>query len=272
MFNFKFYTTYSPVGQILETDFSNEALEAVTSLESNGAYCPRISRVFSSKKTTTKVPVKDDNGNTVLAKDGQPKLKTVNLDVPVYTTVVEFADGTKSIVKCSSHDGPDVETAIVNAIVKRVFGTVVPVDRNGHVSYEMSGNGLSTRLKKLAQSAQDPHETDAIASKARREARAAHEARQAKEHQQAHERRINKLAKEMTNYVEALKKAGFIVKPIVLDKQPNENHASCCSVKPPCSCNKPKAAYVRPNKKFADFSQEEKREYWNAQKRGLLKR
>lgn len=269
----KFYQTQAPFGKILETDFSTEALNVVTSLETNGAYCPGVKRVVANTKTFKSVPILDNDGKHVVDKHGNPMYKRVQLDHPLHTTIVEFVDGTKSIVQCSAQDKPNVETAIVNAIVKRVFG--IPDPKTGIVD----GSGTGTWLRKLSENVWDQQAEMAKIKEAKSKAKAEHEARQIKEHQAAHERKINKLAKEISNYVEALEKLGYVTKTTV---QPNEKSCACSCSKTPTASAKftdlPKAPvksesapYVRPNKKFSEFTQEEKRAYWRAQKRGFIK-
>ena len=285
MYNFKFYLTDTSIGKVLETDYTPENLTAVNSLITRGAYCPAVKRVITSTKTTKSVPVLDADGKPVLDKNNNPKYKRVNLDKPIYTTVVEFEDGSKSIVQCSAHDTPNTETAIVNAIVKRVLGQ--PNRFTGIVD----GHGTGTYLRKLAESAYDQQFEARKAKETKEKAKAYHEDIQAKAHQEAHDRKINKLAKEISNYVEALEKLGYVTK-IPDAEQPNEKPCSCsCDKKPttdPCDMKPttdsktfsdlPKAPvkseskpYVRPNKKFSEFTTAEKREYWRAQKRGFLK-
>ena len=290
MYNFKFYLTDTSIGKVLETDYTPENLTAVNSLITRGAYCPAVKRVITSTKTTKSVPVLDADGKPVLDKNNNPKYKRVDLDKPIYTTVVEFDDGSKSIVQCSAHDTPNTETAIVNAIVKRVLGQ--PNRFTGIVD----GHGTGTYLRKLAESAYDQQFEARKAKETKEKAKAYHEAIQAKAHQEAHDRKINKLAKEISNYVEALEKLGYVTK-IPDAEQPNEKPCSCSCDKKPTTASKtfsglpkapvksestpyvlPKAPvkseskpYVRPNKKFSEFTTEEKREYWRAQKRGFLK-
>ena len=283
MYNFKFYLTNTPTRKILETDYTPENLHAVNSLIKRGAYCPAVKRVITSTKTTKSVPVLDADGKPVLDKNNNPKYKRVDLDKPIYTTVVEFDDGSKSIVQCSAHDTPNTETAIDNAIVKRVLG------QPDYLTGIVDGHGTGTYLRKLAESAYDQQFEARKAKETKEKAKEYHEAIQAKAHQEAHDRKINKLAKEISNYVEALEKLGYVTK-IPDAEQPNEKPCSCdkkpatdsCDMKPTTASKTfsglPKAPvksestlYVRPNKKFSEFTTEEKREYWRAQKRGFLK-
>lgn len=275
MYNFKFYLTNTPTGKILETDYTLENLKAINSLTQTGAYCPSVKRVITSTKTIKSVPVLDNDGKPVLDKNGNPKYTKVQLDKPLHTTVVEFADGSKSIVQCSAHDTPNTETAIVNAIVKRVLG--LPDLKTGIVD----GAGTGTYLRKLAESAYDQQAETIKTKEAKAKAKARHEAAQAKAHQEAHDRKITKLAKEISNYVEALEKLGYVTK-IPDAGQPNEKSCACSCGKTSTASTKftdlPKAPiksesapYVRPNKKFSEFTTAEKREYWRAQKRGFLK-
>lgn len=114
--------------------------------------------------------VKDLNGKTEY---GQP--------VPVLATVVEFTDGSKSVVTNSVHDAlklePDgtvsessKEAGVVYAIVKRLVGDI---DENGTVL----GNGFGRKLRDIVRNAYDTQAEEKARKLAKEKAKAEHEAK-----------------------------------------------------------------------------------------------
>lgn len=166
-------------------------------------------------------------------------------------TIVFFVDGSKCIVKCSSEDKYDRQTAITYALVKRLFGKVDP--NTGIVD----GNGIGLKLKKIADAGFD-QEKEAQELKAKKAAaKAEHEARQKAEKEAAFKRRAEKRADEILLERAAInianaKEDSLTKTKIVINESQNK-------VKPQPQTS---MAYVRPNKRFADFTDEEKREYW----------
>jgi hypothetical protein len=180
-----------------------------------------------------------------------PQVKRVTFNGDI--TVVHFVDNTKIIVKRSAADNVDRQTAVVYAIVKRMFW-------NG--KYDKNGNldtvGFCNWLNKIVKKGYDQKEVEAR-NKARK---AAHIARQKAEHDADVERRIKQRAEELK--IEEAARALLTTEATPSKKLMCEDHQCKCGKK---SDSLTKTEYVKPNKRFADFSQEEKRAYWREQNR-----
>ena len=134
-------------------------------------------------------------------------------------TIVLFTDGTKSIVSLSSMDTYNLETAILYAVVKRIYGKVDP--KTKEAKYPNFGNILkkiTTEMTTYAESS-------------------------------------CKIPTAEEFFEELSKKAASKPKSKVAAKL-DAMKTSCCK----------ESKYVRPNKPFSEFSQEEKRAYWRFQK------
>lgn len=139
------------------------------------------------------------------------------------TTVVMFNDGSKSVVKCSSNDTYNLETAILYAIVKRTFGKVDPA--TSEASCPGLGNNLKKILDELAVSAKD---------------------KQTAPCPKCYMKKASK-PKATCDWFEPLhKKTSKIAAKL--------NGTAKAAVD-----------YVRPNKPFSKFTQDEKRAYWRWQ-------
>lgn len=194
------------------------------------------------------------------------------------TTVVFFTDGTKTAVKCSSNDTYDRQTAIAYALVKRLFGKLGRYDAKTKKFYEneIDGNGLGTKLEKIAASGfdQDLEKKNLKARKAK--AKQEHIARQKKESEAAWNRRVARRAEQirLEREAEALV-AGQSKKFVNESKEqvamsPKEFFGDSMIKKPVCTSglvqvdkNDAWKFYRRPNKPFSQFTSQEKREYWN---------
>lgn len=222
----------------------------------------------------------------VLDKTGKPTGKTYGK----LTTTIRFDDGTTCSVSNSVHDKVNAvliseyngvklpvpvltadetskEFGIISALFARCIGNLKPdgsIDKTGASKWlkdQISKNSYDQKLmevygaalKKL--NAQKNVEKHAAAAK------------------KAHARAVKRLAKRLALKKEAeellaakkaaksdsLKFSGTAAKPL------NESKAA----KKTCSCSSTKP-YVRPAKRFSEFTQQEKRDYWKAQKRGWL--
>ena len=188
------------------------------------------------------------------------------------TTVVFFTDGTKTTVKCSSNDTYDRQTAIVYALVKRMFGKIGRYDSKTKKFYEneIDGNGLGTKLEKLAAAGFDQDEAKALEE---------HAARQKLESEAAWKKKVEKRAKEIKLEREAAALADSLgnSKKVLNESIMNASEffgggeQKTVTAKPleKKSAVKvegdPKDAwkfYRKPNKPFSQFTSEEKREYW----------
>ena len=197
------------------------------------------------------------------------------------TTVVFFTDGTKTTVKCSSNDTYDRQTAIVYALVKRMFGKIGRYDSKTKKFYdnEIDGNGLGTKLEKIAAAGFDQDEEKRTAKARKAKAMEEHAARQKRESEAAWKRKVAKRAEEIKLEREAAALADSLRNP---KKVLNE---SVMSADVFFGCGKQKTVtekslekksavqvegdpkdawkfYRKPNKPFSQFTSEEKREYW----------
>lgn len=171
-------------------------------------------------------------------------------------TIVWFKDKTKTMVKRSSVDKDDKQTSIVYAIVKRMFGHV---DKDGNIdSY-----GFYSWISKLAKNGFDQQLAEATEKERKAKAKAEHLAKQKAEHEEAVLRRVKRRAEELS-----------------IERAANKmlDDANMLYEKNECGCKKSKSSlivdsnslaktkttstYVKPNKKFKDFTPEEKRAYW----------
>lgn len=134
-------------------------------------------------------------------------------------TIVLFTDGTKSIVSLSSTDTYNLETAILYAVIKRIYGKVDP--KTKEAKYPNFGNILKKIINEMTTYAESSY----------------------------------KIPTAEEFFGELPKKAASKPKSKVAAKL-DAMKTSCCK-----GFN-----YVRPNKPFSEFSQEEKRAYWRFQK------
>lgn len=189
-------------------------------------------------------------------------------------TTVFFTDGTKTTVKCSSNDNYDRQTAVVYALVKRLFGKIGRLDEKTKKFYEneVDGNGLGLKLEKIAAAGFDQDVEKKLVKEKKAKAKADHIARQKAEHDAAWKRRVAKRAEEIrlerdaNAYLDSLSKTQ---KPL------NESTCSCCKTAPTSTGSSATwQEYVRPDKPFSQFTSEEKKAYWrahNAKRRTLGK-
>ena len=195
------------------------------------------------------------------------------------TTVVFFTDGTKTTVKCSSNDTYDRQTAIVYALVKRMFGKIGRYDSKTKKFYEneIDGNGLGTKLEKIADAGFDQDEEKWL--KDRKAKAQEHVARQKMESEAAWKKKVEKRAKEIKLEREAAALADSLgnSKKVLNESIMNASEffgggeQKIVTAKPLEKKSEvqvegdPKDAwkyYRKPNKPFSQFTSEEKREYW----------
>lgn len=158
------------------------------------------------------------------------------------TTIVWFADNTKVVVTLSDNDVYDRKTALVYAIVKRMLGKVNP-DKT------VSGNGFNAFLQKLADSGFDQEKSKQQQEAQRKKLAEKNRRKQADRHQKAFNAKVKARAEQM-KVDEAARKLLKGDGKTVLNETTDDG-----------------TGYVRPNKKFADFTLEEKRAYWRNAKR-----
>ena len=185
-----------------------------------------------------------------------PKVSRVTFNGDI--TVVHFADNTKTMVKRSDADNTDRQTAVVYAILKRMFAK--GIKENG----EVDSVGFCNWLNKLVKSGYDQQLAEATEKERKAKAKAAHAAKQKAEHEAAMKRRAARRAEELE--VEELAKK-MLASKAEAPKMINETtKKTCCkqtSKKSDCDCDCNKSdEYVRPNKKFKDFTADERKAYW----------
>ena len=244
---------------------------------------------------------------TEKVKDPQTgKIITQSRKIPQLVTKVEFEDGTYTIVKNSIHDPVSLvdaldektkkplgfkiaddcakETAIAYAWFKRCFGVPNPKNPNEWISA-----GCGGRLRKFAQEGFD-QQYEAVMNPIREKRRAeANREQTARKEALEHDRKVKRLAKQIlleNEAVDLAKKALELTQPSKSKNacscgtcsctgQPNEKTANQkpIELKAPIKTDSLTNSdeYVRPNKPFSQFTQEEKREYWREQKRRLSK-
>ena len=197
------------------------------------------------------------------------------------TTVVFFTDGTKTTVKRSGADKYDRQTAIVYALIKRLFGKIGRYDAKTKKFYdnEIDGNGLGTKLEKLAAAGFDQDEEKQTLKARKAKAQEEHAARQKMESEAAWKRRVAKRAEEIKLEREAAALADSLENPKkVLNESVMNADKFFGAMEPKMPATKPlekKSAvqaegdpkdawkhYQKPNKPFSQFTSEEKREYW----------
>lgn len=178
----------TPDGCIVRTSDFDLWEEFIRNMDKNNVFCPGIDRVIFNLKTTETRPVLDEAGKPVTDEKGRVKRQVVKV-TPELATVVYFTDGTKCTVVNSDKDvvttetkeviyfdykpdgtetevktGHTVEVAseaakeagVVYAIVKRIFGKVGKVDKQGKLHEdEIDGNGFGRKLRDIVDAAED---------------------------------------------------------------------------------------------------------------------
>lgn len=232
----------------------------------------------------------------VLDKTGKPTGKTYGK----LTTTIIFEDGTKCSCSNSVHDKVNSvliseyngvklpvpvltadETAkefgITQCLFKRMIGTI---NKDGTINGRGGAKWLKDQITKNSYDQKLMEVYGAALKKLQAEQNKARHANAAKK---AHDRKVKRLAKQMALKKEAeellaakkvaktasakpLCETKITVKPAV---------KKTCKKDSGCGCTMTasdffKTPYVRPNKRFSEFTQQEKRDYWRAQKRGWL--
>lgn len=175
------------------------------------------------------------------------------------TTIVFFVDNTYAIVKCSAGDKYDRKTAIVYAIVKRMLGKLGKTDKNGKFhANEVDGNGFGCWLQNIVDKGFDQQLEEQTVLEKKRSARTQHEARQAAEKKAAFDKRVEALAKDILLERAAIDRANEIEDAArakqaeCLKEATRSNKLASEDLKP----------YVKPDKPFREFTDQEKRDYW----------
>lgn len=169
-------------GFLTRTNDSDKWESFIRSVVKNNTFCPNIKKVIFNLKTTETRPVLDLAGNPVKDEKGRVQRQQVEV-TPELATVVYFADGTKCTVVNSDKDvvateekevtyidcdksgkeftvktGRKVKVAseaakeagVVYAIVKRIFGKIGRVDKQGKMHEdEIDGNGFGRKLRDI---------------------------------------------------------------------------------------------------------------------------
>ena len=197
------------------------------------------------------------------------------------TTVVFFTDGTKTTVKRSGADKYDRQTAIVYALMKRIFGKIGRYDSKTKKFYEneIDGNGFGTKLEKIAAAGFDQDEEKRTLKARKAKAQEEHAARQKRESEAAWKKRVAKRAEEIklereaAALVDSLRNSKKVLNESIMDANKffGGGEQKTVTEKPLDKKSEirvegdPKDAwkyYRKPNKPFSQFTSEEKREYW----------
>lgn len=211
----------TPEGCIVRTSDFDLWEEFIRNIDKNNVFCPGIDRVIFNLKTTETRPVLDEAGKPVTDDKGRVKRQVVKV-TPELATVVYFTDGTKCTVVNSDKDvvttetkevtyfdykpdGSEVkiktnrtvevaseaakEAGVVYAIVKRIFGKVGKVDKQGKMHEdEIDGNGFGRKLRDIVDAAEDTQYEVAFNDEMKKLAVKEHKAREAA----AKERKANR--------------------------------------------------------------------------------
>lgn len=232
----------------------------------------------------------------VLDKTGKPTGKTYGK----LTTTIIFEDGTKCSCSNSVHDKVNSvliseyngvklpvpvltadETAkefgITQCLFKRMVGTI---NKDGTIN----GSGGAKWLKdQITKNSYDQKLMEVYGAALKKLQAEQNKERHAKAAKKAHDRKVKRLAKRIALKKEAeellaAKKVAKTAsaKPLCETKITVKSDVKkTCKKNSECGCTMTvsdffKAPYVRPNKRFSEFTQQEKRDYWRAQKRGWL--
>ena len=226
----------------------------------------------------------DFNGLAPKAKEYFPTMSEIPISRVTYsgdTTIVFFTDGTKTTVKRSGADKYDRQTAIVYALIKRLFGKIGRYDAKTKKFYEneIDGNGLGTKLEKLAAAGFDQDEEKRTAKARKAKAQEEHAARQKRESEAAWKKKVAKRAEEIKLEREAAALVDSLENPKkVLNESTMDANEFFGGGEQKTVVEKPLEKkseirvegdpedawmfYRKPNKPFSQFTSEEKREYW----------
>ena len=226
----------------------------------------------------------DFNGLAPRAKEYFPTMSEIPISRVTYsgdTTIVFFTDGTKTTVKRSGADKYDRQTAVVYALMKRIFGKIGRYDSKTKKFYEneIDGNGLGTKLEKLAAAGFDQDEEKRTLKARKAKAQEEHAARQKRESEAAWKKRVAKRAEEIklereaAALVDSLRNSKKVLNESIMDANKffGGGEQKTVTEKPLDKKSEirvegdPKDAwkyYRKPNKPFSQFTSEEKREYW----------
>lgn len=242
----------------------------------------------------------------ILDKTGKPTGKTYGK----LTTTIIFEDGTKctcsnsqldkvNAILVSEHNGVKLpepvvtaddaakEVGIINCLYKRMIGTI-------NADGTINGTGGAKWLKnQITKNSYDQGVMEVYGKAVKKLNAEKNEAAHKAAAKKAHDHKVKRLARQIALEREAeellaAKKVGktasakplcetkITIKPAVKTAPGSKPTASGFSKKPmtaaeffSSSC-KDGETYVRPNKRFSEFTQQEKRDYWRAQKRGWL--
>ena len=224
----------------------------------------------------------------ILDKTGKPTGKTYGK----LTTTIRFKDGTVCTVANSVHDKVNSvlvseyngvklpvpvltaddtakEFGILACLYRRLIGKIKP---DGTIDGSGSARWLKDQITKNSYDQSVMAVYNAAVKKLTAKKNAEKHAAAAKK---AHDRHVKKLAKQLAIQREAeellaAKKATKTASAFSTPKPLNESKCACsCKTKKIKKGDSP-YPYIRPAKRFSEFTAQEKREYWRAQKRGWL--
>lgn len=205
--------TVNTYGEICRCSNEQAWREFITSMAKGNTFCPAVKSVVFNLKTADVVAKKDENGKPITDAKGRVEREQVPLENPVLATTVMFMDGTKTTVVNSLADKVQTEqkevrilaadpktgkatmaktgkfatvatdaakeAGVVYAIVKRLFGKIGRVDKQGKIHEdEVVGDGFGRKLKDIVDMAYDTQYETAFRDAQKAQAHKEHTARE----------------------------------------------------------------------------------------------
>lgn len=225
---------------------------------------------------------------TILFKDGTKCTCSNSCHDRVGSVLVSKKNGVKLLQPILTADDDAKIAGIINCIFKRMIGSI-------NSDNTINGAGGNRWLREQLADSYDQNIMDVYTKSLKKAQAAKNEQKHFEFAKKAHARKLKRMVREMSLVSEASelaakKKAEKQQMPagrkIRIDED-DQNHAtkSCCknnSKHESCCCKSssspsikeeketPMPKYIRPAKRFIDFTPEEKRAYWRAQKHGWL--
>lgn len=254
------------------------ALDFLTNLLYNGTWLANPEKNGVIFNYDPEAPVLDKTGKptgktygklttTIRFKDGTVCTVANSVHDKVNSVLVSEHNGVKLPVPVLTADDTAKEFGIISCLYRRLVGRIKP---DGTIDGTGSAKWLKDQIAKNSYDQGVMAVYNAAVKKLTAKQNAEKHAAAAKK---AHDRRVKKLAKRLALQREAeellaAKKATKTASAFSTPKPLNESGCTCsCKTKKTKTGDSP---YVRPAKRFSEFTSEEKRSYWRAQKRGWL--
>lgn len=205
----------------------------------------------------------------------------------VNSTLVTEINGVKLATPVLTADDSAKESGIVNCLFKRLIGSINP---DGTINGAGGARWLKNQITKNSYDQTVAESYNKALKKLQAEENIA---RHAAAEKKAHNRKVKRLAKQLALKKEAeellaakkisktasakpLCETKITVKPTVKTIPGSKTASSFCCDKPTMTTaakffdSKEDEVYVRPAKRFSEFTESERRAYWRAVKKGLL--